>query len=147
MRENRILVCAAIGLALLAASAATAASPFATAMNRVCHAANLRVANVGVSESLYELAANEPRLLAADQWEVTRLVRLGKAPRALAAPFAKYLSLQRRIDGLESQMLSAAKHVHLSTVETDQAQVGLLQKKQDAAARKLGAPACLSTAP
>jgi hypothetical protein len=146
MRNGRILFCAAVGLALLAAQAASAASPFASSMNRVCHAANLQVANVGVSQSLYELTENEPRLLAAGKLELVRLVKLGKAPAIIKAPFATYLALEQRVLGLESQMVSAAKHVHLSSVEQLQAQARLLQHKQDAAVRKIGAAACLSTA-
>ena len=43
-------------------------------------------------------------------------------------------------------MVSAAKRVNLSTVEKLQSRVAGFQKTQDAAARKIGAPACLSTA-
>lgn len=146
MRNAWILAYLVLGAALFAAQGASGASPFATAMNNVCRTANLRVANVGVSESLFELDTNEPLLLAADKAKVAALDKLGKAPVHVAPPFAVYLLLQRKIDGLESKMISAAKHVKLSTVEKLQSEVAGFQKTHDAAARKVGAPACLSTA-
>lgn len=146
MRNGRILACIVLGLALLGAQAASAASPFATSMNKVCRVANLRVAGLGVSQSLSELTTNEPQLLAADRWKLARLAKLGTAPTNVAKPFATFLSVQRRIDGLESQMVQSAKHVMLTTVLKLQTETDKLQKTQDDAARKIGASACLSTA-
>jgi hypothetical protein len=146
MRSGRFWVLAVLGLAFLAAQTASAASPFAKSMDQICHAANLKVAGIGVSESISELQANEPRLLAADKWELARLSKLGKAPSGVAKPFATYLAKQRQIDGLEGQIVNSAKHVELTTVLKLQTETDRAEKQQDAAARKIGAAACLSTA-
>ena len=146
MRNARILIFLALGAALLIVQAGSAAAPFATAMNKVCRSANLRVSNVGVSESLYELDSNEPRLLASDQAKVAALVRLGKAPAGVARPFATYLTLQLAVVGLEKKVVTAAKKVQLATVEKLQAETAALQRKQNVAVRQIGAPACLSAA-
>jgi hypothetical protein len=146
MRTTRILICAILAAAALAVQAASAASPFATAMNNVCREADRKVAALGVSQSLAEMDANEPRLLAAARWKLAKLVALGKAPAGLTKAFARYVTLQRNIEASDAQMVTAAKKIHLSSVEQLQAQAELDQAKQDAPARKIGAVACLSTA-
>jgi hypothetical protein len=144
MRTGWIVGCVLVGGAALALQA-SAASPFATAMSAVCRQANAKVAAIGVSQSLYELDANEPRLLAANKWKLAKLLALGKAPVALTTPFARYLTLQRKIDSLDAQMVTAAKKVHLSAVEQLQPKASTAEKAQNAPARKIGALACVST--
>jgi hypothetical protein len=146
MRSSRFLALAVLGLALLAAQTVSAASPFAKSMNQICHAASQKVAGIGVSESLYELTTNEPRLLEADKWKLARMAKLGNAPTGVAKPFATYVAMQRQIDGLEGKIVKSAKHVELTKVLKLQTETDRLQNEQDAAARKIGAGACLSTA-
>jgi flagellar biosynthesis chaperone FliJ len=146
MRASRIHVLAVLGLAFLAAPAASGASPFAKSMNRICHAASKKVAGIGISESLSELTTNEPQLLAADRWKLARMAKLGAAPTGVAKPFATYVAMQQQIDTLEGKIARSAKHVQLATVLKLQTETDRLQKRQDAAARTIGAAACLSTA-
>jgi hypothetical protein len=146
MRNGRFLALAVLGLALVAAQAASGASPFAKSMNRICQTASQKVAGIGVSESLSELTTDEPRLLAADRWKLARMAKLGNPPAGVAKPFSTYLAMQRQIDGVEGKIVKSARHVELTTVLKLQTETDRLQKRQDAAARKIGAVACLSTA-
>jgi len=141
-----ILTCAVLTAAVVGVTAAGAAGSFATAMNKICRTANRRTASVGVSQSLFELAQNEPLLLAVGKWKLARLVALGKAPAAISGHVTIYVQAQRKLDTAETKLITAARQVHLATVEKLQQQARSLEQIQDAAARRIGATQCLSTA-
>jgi hypothetical protein len=82
------------------AAEATSATPrsYAGSMNAICLAGSERANAIGQVTSVDDLVTLGPRLVAVDDWELGRFLKLGRPPQSIAKHVARYVSAQRQLN-------------------------------------------------
>jgi hypothetical protein len=136
-------------LPLIASVGVAKGSPprsFAASMNTICRAGTDRANAVGRVSSLEDLVRLGPRLVAVDEWELSRFLKLGRPPRSIAKYVARYISAQRQLNALGRKAVAAARRGDSGTALRLSQQSAGLVRIQETAARRMRTNACLPSA-
>jgi hypothetical protein len=130
------------------AAGATSATPrsYAGSMNAICLAGSERANAIGQVTSVDDLVTLGPRLVAVDDWELGRFLKLGRPPQSIAKHVARYVSAQRQLNSLGRKAVAAAGRGDAASAVRLSRRSAVLVRIQESEGRKIGARACLPSA-
>jgi hypothetical protein len=146
---NRFAITAVLVLAFAVAgcggegSKTLSKEEYASRLRQICASANAEQKRIGTPTSISEFSAKAPKLLDVFDKAVAKVEKL-KPPDELKSTAGRFVSQLKQIRRLIDQVLAAAKKNDAAKVLQLGAQAQSLSNAADAAARKLGAPACVS---
>jgi hypothetical protein len=115
-------------------------------MNTICRVGSERANAIGQVNSLDDLVSLGPRLVAVDDWELRRFLKLGPPPRSIAKYVAQYISAQRQLNTLGRKAVAAARRGDTASAVRLSQKSAMFVRIQETEGRKIGAKACLPSA-
>ena len=148
-QRDPCIACVVVVLSLTASlgeASGSAPRSFAASMNTICRVGTERANAVGQVTSLDDLVSLGPRLVAVDEWELSRFLKLDPPPRSIAKYVAEYISAQRQLNTLGRKAVAAARRGDAGSAVRMSQKSAEFVRIQETEGRRIGAKACLPSA-